>query len=51
MGTSVSIPPQVRLALLVLLNHVEPGWENCVSVVKAWLEGETDEPSGTYTTT
>ena len=33
------IPVEVRLALLVVLNHVEPGWENCVTLVKLWLEG------------
>lgn len=33
-----SIPPAVRLAIMVLVNHVEPGWENSVAVVKEWLK-------------
>jgi len=33
------IPAVVRLALMTVLNHVEPGWENCVAVVKDWLGG------------
>ncbi len=37
--TSNAIPPAVRVALLVVLNHVEPGWENCVEVIRLWLEG------------
>lgn len=36
--TGNAIPPAVRLALLVVLNHVEPGWENCVTVLRLWLE-------------
>lgn len=36
-------PPAVRVALLVLLNHVEPGWDNCRTVVQAWLDGELPE--------
>lgn len=31
------VPIEVRVALLILLNHVEPGWENCNAVVKRWL--------------
>ncbi len=37
--TGNAIPPAVRVALLVVLNHVEPGWENCVTVLRLWLEG------------
>jgi len=33
----VAVPLEVRLALTVLLNHVEPGWDNCKMVVSAWL--------------
>ena len=32
------IPPEVKLALRVLLNHVEPGWDNCKTVVQLWLD-------------
>ena len=32
------IPPEVKLALRVLLNHVEPGWDNCKAVVQLWLD-------------
>jgi hypothetical protein len=39
---NVGPPLQVRLALSILLNHVEPGWENCIAVVNAWLR-ETEE--------
>ena len=28
---------RVRLALMVILSHVEPGWENCKAVVSSWL--------------
>lgn len=31
------LPPEVRLALMVILNHVEPGWDNCVATVRGWL--------------
>lgn len=34
------MPPAVNIALLVLLNHIEPGFENCAAVVKLWLDGE-----------
>jgi hypothetical protein len=34
------IPPAVRLALQVLLNHIESGWENCRTLVSLWLEGK-----------
>lgn len=37
--TEPSIPPAVKLAIRVLLRHVEPGWENCKIVVEAWLDG------------
>jgi hypothetical protein len=46
----VGIPTFVRLALRVLLNHVEPGWENCKATVQAWLDDEAPaaapEPEG-----
>jgi len=32
------IPPEVKLALRVLLNHVEPGWDNCKTAVQLWLD-------------
>jgi hypothetical protein len=32
------ISGEVRLALKILLNHVQPGWDNCRAVVQAWLE-------------
>ena len=31
------VPPLVRIALMTVLNHVEPGWGNCVATVQAWL--------------
>jgi hypothetical protein len=34
-----AMPQPVRLALRVLLQHVEPGWENCRTTVLAWLDG------------
>ncbi len=47
---TVSAIPQfpdcaVRLALKVLLNHVEPGWENCRAVVQKWLDGSPESAS------
>ncbi len=33
------LPTLVRLALDTLLNHIQPGWENCTTVVRAWLAG------------
>jgi hypothetical protein len=33
-----SVPPVIRTALLVLLNHIEPGWGNCETVVRQWLD-------------
>lgn len=32
------VPPAVRIAIRLLLNHVEPGWENCQLVVQSWLD-------------
>ncbi len=32
------VPAGVRIALAVLLNHVEPGYENCKTLVSAWLK-------------
>ena len=40
------VAPEVRLALKVLLNHVEPGWENCKTVVEAWLEAAAPRKEG-----
>ena len=31
------MPKEVSLALGVLLNHVQPGWDNCKFVVEKWL--------------
>jgi hypothetical protein len=39
----VELPPPVRLALMVLLNHVEPGWENATALVREWFRQTTDE--------
>jgi hypothetical protein len=36
-------PYEVRVALRVLLNHVEPGWDNCKALVEAWLDGKLDD--------
>jgi len=33
-----TVPLKVKLALRVLLNHVEPGWDNCKTVVQLWLD-------------
>ncbi len=33
----LEMPMEVRLGLRVLLNHVEPGWDNCKTVVEHWL--------------
>ncbi len=33
------MPHEVRLALRVILNHIEPGWENCQKLVAIWLDG------------
>jgi hypothetical protein len=30
----------IRAALLVLLGHVEPGWDNCKWIVREWLDGK-----------
>ena len=32
-----NVPAPVRLALMILLRHIEPGWENSSAVVSAWL--------------
>ena len=31
------VPAVIRLALKILLNHVEPGWDNTKTIVKLWL--------------
>ena len=38
-----SIPIPVRLALMVILNHVEPGFENSTAVISHWLS-TSNEP-------
>lgn len=43
---SPEVPPAVRMALRVLLNHVEPGWENCAAVVRFWLDEITRQDAG-----
>ena len=42
MGKRPTMPSPVRLALIVLLNHIQPGWENSADVIRAWLNGELD---------
>ncbi len=45
--TNDTIPPAVKVALLVILNHVEPGWENCVAFLRQWLaETPTQKQQG-----
>ena len=39
------IPPVVRIALAVLLNHIEPGLDNCKAVIKEWLDGKMEDES------
>ena len=49
-----TVPPEVKLALRVLLNHVEPGWDNCKTVVQLWLDSvpaPSDQCSGGMTCT
>ena len=41
---TTDIPPAIRIALRVLLNHVEPGWENSVKFVELWLDGGLQAP-------
>ncbi len=36
---NLEMPSAVRLALKVILNHVEPDWENCKTLVAQWLDG------------
>lgn len=33
-----TVPYPVIMALKVLLNHVEPGWDNCRTVIQLWLD-------------
>jgi len=33
-----AVPMEVMLALRVIVEHVEPGWENCKTVASLWLE-------------
>ena len=40
---SKTCPPAVLMAIRVLLNHVEPGWDNCKTVVSVWLDGGLDD--------
>ena len=49
-----TVPPEVKLALRVLLHHVEPGWDNCKTVVQLWLDSvpaPSDQCSGGMTCT
>lgn len=39
-ATLESVPSPVKMALKILLNHIEPGWENSAAFVKAWLEDQ-----------
>lgn len=39
---SAEFPPMVRTAIAILLRHVEPGWDNCTTLVQAWLDGKLD---------
>lgn len=34
--TNGEVPLVVHMALMVLLNHIEPGWENSREIVKQW---------------
>lgn len=34
----LEIPLEVRMALRIILNHVEPSWDNCKTVVSQWLD-------------
>jgi hypothetical protein len=36
------VPPVVRTTLMVLLNHVEPGWDNCKALLQLWLDGKLE---------
>lgn len=41
------VPSIVRMALMTVLNHVEPGWENSKAIVEAWSNGQlTGLPHG-----
>jgi hypothetical protein len=35
---TVEFPGEVHLALLILMRHVQPGWESSTAVVREWLE-------------
>lgn len=37
-GATCAMPPEVRLALRIVLNHVEPGWAHCVAIVRRWYD-------------
>lgn len=43
--------PVVRTALRVLLNHIEPGFENCKTLVELWLNGALPVSSASQTAT
>lgn len=34
----LKMPAEVVLALNILLRHLEPGWDNCRTVVEHWLD-------------
>lgn len=42
MLAEAEFPPMVRTAIAILLRHVEPGWDNCTTLVQAWLDGKLD---------
>lgn len=47
MTNESTVPLIVRVAVRVLLRHVEPGWDNCREFVRIWLDhedGKDDEP-------
>jgi hypothetical protein len=40
--SSATVPSQeLHLALMVLVNHIEPGWGNCRAVVQQWLDSHS----------
>lgn len=49
-SSETGVPAVVKMALLVILNHVEPGWENCVATVRYWLEHDLSPEDGVAST-
>lgn len=37
------VPPEVKLAIRVAINHLEPGWENTKAIIQAWLDGRLEQ--------